>query len=105
MARRHGDFALVGACAVLGFDTAGICRRVELVFFGAGDVPHVSRAAAALVGEGPTPARFAEAGRAAAEELEPHADLHATVEYRRRVAAGLGAQALALAARRAGMTA
>ena len=105
VARRHGDFALVGTCAVLGLDNAGICRRAELVFFGAGDVPHVSRAAAALVGGPPTPARFAEASRAAAEELEPHADLHATVEYRRRVAAGLGTQALALAARRAEMAA
>ena len=105
VARRHGDFALVGACAVLGLDTEGICRRAELVLFGAGDVPHVSRAAAALVGERPAPARFAEAGRAAAVGIEPHADLHATVEYRRRVAAGLGARALASAARRAGMAA
>ena len=51
VARRHGDFALVGACAVLGLDAAGSCRHAALVLFGAGDVPHVSRAAAALVGE------------------------------------------------------
>ena len=105
VARRHGDFALVGACAVLGLDAAGICRHAALVLFGAGDVPHLSRAAAALVGERPTPARFAEAGRVAAAELDPRADLHATVEYRRRVAAGLGAQALARAASRAGVAA
>jgi CO/xanthine dehydrogenase FAD-binding subunit len=102
VARRHGDFALVGACAVLGIDAAGICRHAALVLFGAGDVPHVSRAAAALVGERPTPARFGEAGRAAAAELQPHGDLHATAEYRRHVAAGLGTQALARAATRAG---
>jgi len=101
VARRHGDFALVGACAVLGLDAAGICRHAELVFFGTGDVPRVSRAAAALVGERLTPARFDEAGRAAAAELEPRADLHATAEYRRRVAAGLGARALGRAAARA----
>ncbi len=105
VARRHGDFALVGVCAALGLDAAGICRHAALVLFGAGDVPHVSRTAAALVGERPTAARFGEAGRAAAAELEPHADLHATVEYRRRVAAGLGARALGRAATRAGAAA
>ena len=101
VARRHGDFALVGACAVLGLDAAGICRHAELVLFGGGDVPHVSRAAAALLGERPEAARLGEAGRATAAELDPHADLHATVEYRRRVAAGLGVQALTRAAARA----
>jgi carbon-monoxide dehydrogenase medium subunit len=105
VARRHGDFALVGACAVLGLDGGGICRRAALVLFGAGDVPHVSRAAATLVGEPLAPARFADTGRAAAAELEPRSDLHATVEYRRRVAAGLAMQALARAAARAGVAA
>ena len=104
VARRHGDFALAGACAVIGLDGAGICRHARLVLFGAGDVPHTARAAAALVGERPEPARLAEAGRAAAAELDPRADLHATVEYRRRVAAGLGAQALARAVTRSGAT-
>jgi len=101
VARRHGDFALVGACAVLGLDAAGICRHARLVLFGAGDVPHLARAAAALVGERPVPARLTEAGRAAAAEIDPRADLHATADYRRHVAAGLGAQALSRAAVRA----
>jgi len=102
VARRHGDFALVGACAVVELDGAGVCRRARLVFFGAGDIPHVARSTGALVGERPGPARLAEAARAAAAELDPRADLHATVDYRRRVAAGLGAQALSRAATRAG---
>jgi CO/xanthine dehydrogenase FAD-binding subunit len=71
------------------------------VLFGGGDVPHVSLATAALLGERTEAARLGEVGRAAAAELDPHADLHATVEYRRRVAAGLGVQALARAAARA----
>jgi aerobic carbon-monoxide dehydrogenase medium subunit len=105
VARRHGDFALVGACAVIELDAAGVCRRARLVIFGAGDIPHVARSTEALVGERPGPARLAEAARAAAAELDPRADLHATVDYRRRVAAGLGAQALDRAATRAGATA
>jgi carbon-monoxide dehydrogenase medium subunit len=105
VARRHGDFALVGACAVMELDGAGVCRRARLVFFGAGDVPYVALSTGALVGERPAPGRLTEAARAAAAELDPRADLHATADYRRRVAAGLGAQALGRAATRTGATA
>ncbi len=101
VARRHGDFALAGACAVVGLDAAGVCRHARLVIFGAGDVPHAARSAGALVGARLHPERLAEAGRAAAAELAPREDLHASVEYRRRVAAGLAARALATAASRA----
>ena len=102
VARRHGDFALVGACAVVGLDDAGACREARLVIFGAGDVPRLARATAALLGERPSPARLAEVGRAAAEEIDARGDLHATAAYRRRVAAGLAARALGRAAARRG---
>ncbi len=101
VARRHGDFALVGAGAVLSLDEAGRCRQVRLVIFGAGDVAHLVRAAAALVGEPPAPGRLAEVGRAAAAEIDACDDLHATAAYRRHVAAGLAAQALIRARARA----
>lgn len=101
VARRHGDFALVGACAVLALDAAGVCRHARLVIFGAGDGPHLARATAGLVGERPSAARLAEIGRATADEIDARGDLHATSEYRRRVAAGLGARALGSAAARA----
>jgi carbon-monoxide dehydrogenase medium subunit len=105
VARRHGDFALAGACAVVSLDASGVCRHARLVLFGAGDVPHTARAATALVGERLDPSRLAETARAAAAELDPRADLHASVEYRRRVASGLGARALLRAATRCGATA
>jgi len=101
VARRHGDFALAGACTVLALDTAGVCRHARLVIFGVGDGPHLARATAGLVGERPSAARLAEAGRATAEEIDARGDLHATAEYRRRVAAGLAARALGRAAARA----
>ena len=101
VARRHGDFALAGACAVLSVDAAGVCRDARLVIFGAGDVPHLARVAAGLIGERPDPRRLAEAGRAGADEIDARGDLHATPEYRRRVAAGLAARALGRAAARA----
>jgi CO/xanthine dehydrogenase FAD-binding subunit len=101
VARRHGDFALAGACAALGLDAAGVCRHARLVVFGVGDGPHLARATAGLIGERPSTARLTEAGRAAAAEIDARGDLHATGEYRRRVAAGLGARALGSAAARA----
>jgi CO/xanthine dehydrogenase FAD-binding subunit len=101
VARRHGDFALVGACAVLALDPSGACHHARLVIFGAGDGPHLARATAGLIGETPAAARLAEVGRAAAEEIDARADLHATAAYRRRVAAGLAARVLTAAATRA----
>jgi CO/xanthine dehydrogenase FAD-binding subunit len=101
VARRHGDFALVGACAVLALDAGGVCREARLVIFGAGDGPHLARAAEALVGERPGAARLAEVGRAGAGEIDARDDLHATAAYRRHVAAGLAARALGQAAARA----
>jgi CO/xanthine dehydrogenase FAD-binding subunit len=101
VARRHGDFALVGACAMLALDAGGVCREARLVIFGAGDRPHLARAAAALVGERPAAARLAEVGRAGAREIDARDDLHATAAYRRHVAGGLAARALGQAAARA----
>ena len=101
VARRHGDFALVGACAVLALDAGGVCRDARLVIFGAGDRPHLARAAEALVGERVAAARLAEVGRAGGGEIDARDDLHATAGYRRHVAAGLAARALGQAAARA----
>jgi CO/xanthine dehydrogenase FAD-binding subunit len=101
VARRHGDFALAGACAVLALDAGGVCRDARLVIFGAGDRPRLARAAAALVGERPAAARLAEVGRAGAGEIDARDDLHATAAYRRHVAAGLAARALGQAVARA----
>jgi carbon-monoxide dehydrogenase medium subunit len=104
VARRHGDFALVGAIAVVTvagdrIDTA------RLALFGAGATP--VRAAAAekvLAGAAPGPATVTEAARVAADGLDPVADIHATADYRRRVARTLAGRALADALARAGKT-
>src|SRR4029453_18066016 len=39
VSRRHGDFALVGAVAVLARDAGGPVTRARLAFFGAGRRP------------------------------------------------------------------
>jgi aerobic carbon-monoxide dehydrogenase medium subunit len=106
VARRHGDFALVGAVAVLWRGRRGTIAGARLAFFGAGPIPLRSSAGeAALIGQDPTAGRLRDAAGAAAGELSPDSDLHATAEYRRRAAAVLAERALAAALARCGSAA
>jgi len=106
VARRHGDFALVGCAAVLALDGAGAVSHARLGFFGVGGTPVRSKPGeAALTGQEPTPARVAEAAKAAAAALSPDGDLHASAGYRKTVAATLAERVLTAAlgrCRRAG---
>lgn len=95
-ARRRGDYALAGACALLELDSAGRCRTARLVFFSVGETPVLApSAAAALLGATPTPALLAEAARAAAQlDIDPLGDIHAGAAYRRHLAQVLARRAL-----------
>jgi carbon-monoxide dehydrogenase medium subunit len=98
VARRHGDFALAGAVALL-WQTDGRVAGARLALFGVSGVPVRGTAAETLlVGHAPDPARLREAARAAAATLAPDGDLHATAEYRRRAAQVLAERALRAAA-------
>jgi len=106
VARRHGDFALVGAAALLWRGADGRVAGARLAFFGVGAKPVRGEAAeAALIGHEPTRSRLEEAARAAAARLSPDGDLHATAEYRRRVAAVLAERTLTAALERCGKAA
>ena len=98
VARRHGDFAIVGLAASLTI-AGGVISDARLAFSGVADVP--VRAAAAeefLAGTRPSPELFAEAARRAAAGIEPPADLHGSSEYRKKVAATLVRRGLQAAA-------
>jgi carbon-monoxide dehydrogenase medium subunit len=89
VARRHGDFAIVGLAASLTLSDATI-SDARLALAGFSDVPF--RAAAAedlLVGERPSAALFDEAARLATDGADPPADLHGSSDYRKTVAAAL----------------
>jgi carbon-monoxide dehydrogenase medium subunit len=89
VARRHGDFAMVGLAASLTL-TDGTITDARLAFSGVADVPvRAVEAAGLLVGERPSAELFADAARRAAEQLDPPADLHGSSEYRKKVAAAL----------------
>jgi aerobic carbon-monoxide dehydrogenase medium subunit len=102
VSRRPGDFALIGLVAVVTLDGEDVCRRARLVFFGAGPVPKVADGAEReLVGQPIGEGTLARAAAAAAEELSPDSDIHATADYRRRVGGALVRRAVSLAAARA----
>jgi carbon-monoxide dehydrogenase medium subunit len=101
LSRRHGDFAIVGVAAVLTLAPDGRIGQASLALCGAGPKPvRAARAEAALAGSEPSEERFREAGEIAAQEIDPDSDLHASADYRRRVAAVLVRQALTEAHRR-----
>ncbi len=101
-ARRHGDFALVGVAAVVEREDNGRCRDVRLAFTGIGPVPLLfTDESGRLRGEPLTPRAIANFAGAAAAELEPDSDLHASAEYRRELAAVLAGRAIGAAASRA----
>jgi aerobic carbon-monoxide dehydrogenase medium subunit len=98
IARRHGDFAMVGLAVSLAL-TGGVIGEARLAFAGVSDVP--VRAAAAedvLVGERPSTELFDEAARRATTDLDPPADLHGSSEYRKTVAAAIVRRGLRAAA-------
>ncbi len=102
LARRHGDFAIVGVAALLTLDASGNVARTRLAYAGAGERPiRTRRAEAALVGQQPTADAIAAAAQTAAEELDPPSDLHGTAAFRRTVAVALTRRALAAARERA----
>jgi carbon-monoxide dehydrogenase medium subunit len=101
LARRHGDYALVGVGAVVTLAGDRI-REARLALTGVGDRPVRAREAEArLAGESLTPATLAEAVEALRRALDPGSDIHATAAYRRHVAGVLAGRAIRLAAARA----
>ena len=89
VARRHGDFAMVGLAASLTL-TDGTITDARLAFSGVADVPvRAVEAEGLLVGQRPSAELFAEAAGRASEQLDPPADLHGSSEYRKKVAAAL----------------
>jgi carbon-monoxide dehydrogenase medium subunit len=102
ISRRHGDFALVGAIAVLTVADDAV-DRARIAMFGAGPTPvRASGAEKALAGARATRDTMAEAARLAASDLEPDSDIHASARYRRMVGRTLVERALGDALARAG---
>ncbi|MFN3656612.1 MAG: FAD binding domain-containing protein [Pseudolabrys sp.] len=93
---RASDFAFVSAAAQVELADDGTANRIAIGVGAIADVPlHLDAAAEALRGTDLSPATVTEAVRAALADVETVADLHASADYRRRVAATLAARAVA----------
>jgi carbon-monoxide dehydrogenase medium subunit len=102
IARRHGDFALVGVAAMLTLDGDRI-GDARLALIGVSDrAVRAPDAEAALRGQSATPDAFTAAAQEATKELEPASDMHGSAEFRRHLAAVATQRALTIAAQRAG---
>jgi carbon-monoxide dehydrogenase medium subunit len=102
IARRHGDFALVGVAAMLSIDGDRI-DDARLALIGVADrAVRTADAEAALRGQSATLDTFAAAAREATKDLEPASDMHGSAEVRRHLAAVATRRALTTAASRAG---
>jgi CO/xanthine dehydrogenase FAD-binding subunit len=98
VARRHGDFAIVGVAVSLTL-AGGTVSDARLAFSGLADVPVRAEAAEALLlGQEPSQPLFEEAARRATAGIDPPADLHGSAEYRKKVAAALVRRGLRAAA-------
>jgi aerobic carbon-monoxide dehydrogenase medium subunit len=84
VSRRHGDFAIVGVAVLYDAPAA------RVVVFGAQDAPRL------FVFSGQAPA---DAGRAAAKDIAPRSDHHASADYRRELVEVLTRRALEKAMR------
>jgi carbon-monoxide dehydrogenase medium subunit len=103
VARRHGDFAMAGAGALVQMD-GGSIRRCAIALVGVDDGPvRLDAAEALLTGNAPTPGRLDAAARAALD-VPGIEDVHASAAYRRKIAAVVTRRALdqALARTRGG---
>jgi len=86
LARRHGDYAIVGLAAVAQVSDKTL-SQLRLVFLGAGNIPVRARAAeAALEGKALSPQSLSAAKVALAGELTPAADLYNSAEMKLHLA-------------------
>ena len=99
VARRHGDYAMVGAAVELTLDDQRRCRSCRIGLLSVGDTPVLAEAAMReLTGAELTHDAIESAATAAARDLDPPSDLHASAEYRRHLARVLVGRALRQAA-------
>jgi aerobic carbon-monoxide dehydrogenase medium subunit len=95
--RRHGDFAIVSAAALLVID-GGRIARASLTIGGVAVAPvRASEVETAIVGQAPSGELFAKACESL-RATEAMADIHASADYRQHLAVVLSRRALEKAA-------
>lgn len=86
LARRHGDYAIVGMAATARRD-GGVLRNVRVVLLGVDATPlRASAAEAVLEGQAPDAGRITQAVQALRESIDPLPDLTNSPETKRHLA-------------------
>ena len=103
VARRHGDYALVGVAVVVTLDARNRCQAARVALLSVGDGPVLAvEAGKTLVGQNRSDEVLRSAADAAAtRDVDPPSDIHASAAYRRRLVAVLTRRALERAFERA----
>lgn len=95
MARRRGDFALMGVAATIALDRRWRCIAARLVYCNADDRPFdATDAAAALIGKRLIPPTIDAAAEAAARAVRPSGGIHASAAFQRHLAETLTRRAV-----------
>ena len=103
LARRHGDFAVAGAGAVLRLSENNTIEDARIVLIGVAATALRARdAEQILVGREANSDAFEEAAEIVQEAIDPSGDIHGSSEFRREIAKVLTRRALVSAAARGG---
>lgn len=101
-ARRHGDFALGGAAALVTLDDSGICTEARMALLAAAPTPiRPTKAETALVGSAVDEKAVKAAAGMAIADISPTGDIHGSADYRLHLCAVMVRRALVVAAERA----
>jgi carbon-monoxide dehydrogenase medium subunit len=102
VARRQGDYAMMGVAALVTLDASGACIGARLAACSAGPTPMAApRAAGVLLGTRLDEGAIAAAAALLREEIEPMGSVQASTAYQRHLAGVIAARALRLARARA----
>jgi carbon-monoxide dehydrogenase medium subunit len=102
VARRRGDFAIIGVACTLEFDDDGNCTVARIGLCNAGDGPFFAvDASDSLVGRVIGKAEIDEAAALVQNSIDPGGNIHASKDFQRHIAGVLTARALTTANERA----
>lgn len=101
VARRQGDYAMMGVAAILSVDDNGCCIDARLTYCGAGSTPVLAEdACTSLIGSQLQDSDFNEAAELARNEIEPTGNINASADFQRHLAAVLTGRSLRSARKR-----
>ena len=102
VARRRGDFAIIGVACTVELDADGRCTRARIGLCNAGDGPvFAAQASTSLHGRRIAAPEIEAAAALVQGAIDPGGNVHASKEYQRHLAGVLTARALAAANERA----